>query len=129
MRVYLAAPWVCKDEACTAATALESAGHTITKKWWEHREVDGYLAKNISIEAAEELAIQAMEDMTGVFNAQAFILLNTRTSEGKNVELGMALAYGTPVIVVGRPTNLFHYFPDTWFCQTIEDAIFGLSML
>lgn len=129
MRIYLAAPWVCKAEALAAATTLEVAGHTITKKWWEHREVNGYLRDDISTEQREELMIQAMEDIAGVWNAQAFILLNGKVSEGKSVETGLALAYSTPIVLIGAPSNLFHYLPHVFRVDTIEDAIALLPTL
>lgn len=113
MRVYIAAPWTHKPAAIAAAVAFEQAGFTVTKRWWEHRDTTDI----------EELAIQAIEDIAGVFNANWFVLLNLEKSEGKAVETGLALAYGTPIIVVGKPTNLFHYLPGTRFADTVEDAI------
>ncbi len=129
MRVYVAGPWVDKAGALEAATALEAAGHTITKRWWEHREVPGYLNDDISSECREELMIQAMEDIAGVWNAHVLVLLNTSKSEGKSVELGLALAYSTPIVLVGEPSNLFHYLPHVFRVDTIEAAITLLPSL
>lgn len=121
MRIYLAAPWVFKDEAARAGALLESAGHIITKKWWEHREVPGYIhPPDVS---NDELMFQAAEDLAGVFNAQVMVLLNFAVSEGKAVETGLALAYGTPIIVVGVRSNLFHYLPGVTFAKSIEEVI------
>jgi nucleoside 2-deoxyribosyltransferase len=118
-RIYLAAPWVRRDEARAAGELIEAAGHTITKKWWEHRDVP--------IDQADrhlELEQQAIEDLEGVFRAQVFVLLNLATSEGKAVETGLALAYGKPIILVGERSNLFHYLVNPAFrVPTIEEAI------
>lgn len=129
MRVYVAAPWTRKSEAQHYADALEAAGHTITKKWWEHREVPGYLDPAIGEAELAELEQQAKEDVEGVLNAQAFVLLNLEKSEGKSVETGLAFASAafyvngatnsgvSRFILVGGKSNLFHYAP-VW-----EDAL------
>lgn len=135
MNVYLAAPWTHKEEAARFANVLEAAGHAITKKWWEHREVPGYLASGISTANRDELAQQAAEDIAGVFLADAFVLLNYEKSEGKAVETGVALALGVlqaknilvggpkRFILVGTGTNLFHYIPCWDIAQTPGDVL------
>lgn len=136
MKVYVAAPWTCKEDAKRYADALEAAGHTITKKWWEHREVPGYLDPGISVPSRKELEQQAAEDVAGVLDAEAFVLLNLEKSEGKAVETGVAitsallLAYGhttkgvsTFIIVGEHRTNLFHYVPLWESAETIEDVV------
>lgn len=125
MRIYVAAPWTRKAEAAAMGVALENAGHTITKKWWEHREVPGYLTTGLHPDENQELIQQAMEDIQGVLNADALVLLNLEKSEGKAVETGVAvtsallLSFGhtergvSRMILLGGKTNLFHYLP-TW---------------
>lgn len=124
MRIYIAAPWDHKAEACAAATQLEAAGHTITKKWWEHPEVAGFLRND---DDNDELAIQAVEDISGVWNANVFLLLNMAPSEGKCVETGLALAYGTPIIIIGQRSNLFHYLPGIPIVPDVATAIAYIS--
>jgi nucleoside 2-deoxyribosyltransferase len=122
MKIYLAAPWIHKEQARAAAEQIEAAGHTITKRWWEHREVPGYLTADTTHD--DELVQQAVEDVEGVFNADAFVVLTTAPSEGKSVETGLALAWGMPIIVVGQKTNLFHYLlNEALVVETIEAAI------
>src|SRR4051812_45878131 len=123
MRIYVASPWTRKADAKLYADALEAAGHTITKKWWEHREVPGYLDPAIGQEELAELAQQAKEDMRGVLTADALVLLNLEKSEGKSVETGLAFASAAMwgngftqtgvgrFILVGGKSNLFHYAP------------------
>lgn len=135
MRIYVAAPWTHKDDAKTYADALEAAGHTITKKWWEHREVPGYLDPTIGGDELAELAQQSKEDMQGVLTADAFVLLNLEKSEGKAVETGMAfasavmLAHGlaqtgvVAFVLVGGKSNLFHYAPMWQEAVTVEDVV------
>lgn len=124
MRVYVAAPWTAKDAAQAAAGLLEDAGHKITKKWWEHREVPGYLAGHAD---DRELQDQASEDIAGINSASAFVLLNLSKSEGKAVETGYALAAGCQMILVGDPSNLFHYLPEWTRVPSIESAVAVLT--
>lgn len=135
MRVYVAAPWTRKEDAKRYASALEAAGHTITKKWWEHREVPGYLDPEIPIPERQELEQQATEDIKGVLAADAFVLLNVEKSEGKAVETGVAIfasilcehGYAMKpllrLIRVGAPSNLFHYLPYWETAETVEDVL------
>lgn len=107
MRIYLAAPWTCRDAiVARAVQQIEAAGHTLTERWWTHTDVNAEIG---TPEIHDELSMQAAKDITGVWNAQVFLLLNVEKSEGKAVEMGLALAYGTPIIVVGKPSNVFHY--------------------
>lgn len=122
MRIYIAAPWTHKTDAARVASLLETAGHTITKRWWEHCEVPGYLTADHSND--DELTEQALQDIDGVLTADVFVLLNYEKSEGKAVETGIALAVGIPIIVVGGRSNLFHYLDVTLATEaTLDRAI------
>ena len=129
MKVYVAAPWTCKDEAKEAADRLEAAGHTITQKWWQHREVPGYLVTEDPA-VVEELWTQVVGDMQGVMEADVFVLLNLGLSEGKAVETGMALCSQTCQFfyLVGERSNLFHYATEWLILPSIEDVIDDLSL-
>lgn len=118
MRVYIAAPWGCKRDAADAAHQFEAAGHTITKPWWEHRDVN-----EVDPDTWAELAHQAIEDWRGVEEADVFVVLALQVSEGKSVETGLALAYGVPIILVGTRTNLFHYLPGVVVVPTVKHAL------
>lgn len=121
MKIYVAAPWTHKAEAKAVAEQLEAAGHTITKRWWEHREVPGYLTDDTSND--EELRQQAIEDVDGVIEAHVFVLLNLAKSEGKAVETGVALLQNLPVFVLYGRSNLFHYYPGVYVVNTVADIL------
>lgn len=120
MKIYIAAPWVRKSEAIMAAWDFEQAGFTITKRWWEHREVPGYLVNDHD---NAELRQQADEDMRGVHIADLFVLLNYEKSEGKAVETGFALAAGIPILLVGGKSNLFHYSAGVTEAGSVGEAV------
>ena len=125
MKVYVAAPWKHRPEAAEAGRKLEAAGHIITEKWWEHKDVT---INGTIVEDAAELTRQALLDIRAVQRADAFILLNLAYSEGKCVELGLALADEIGIIAVGKPgLNVFHYLPEVHWVETVEDAIVRLD--
>lgn len=123
MRIYLAAPFqhrlLAED---VAREILEPAGHTITEKWWTHRDVEGFPhAPNVE---NDELTLQAARDLDGVLTADVLIVLNTAPSTGgKEVETGIAITMCIPVIVVGRRTNIFHYLPGVKFAGSVTEAL------
>lgn len=124
MKVYIAGPWKRRSEVATAALKFEAAGHKITEKWWDHVDVgqEDMAAQSV------EMTRQAKADKAGVFAADHFILLNLEYSEGKCVELGMAISEGVPIIAVGKPSmNVFHYLPEVRWEPTVEAAIERIS--
>ena len=125
MRVYLAAPWSYRSSAAVEASKLEKAGHVITEPWWHHQDVNG------DDSASDELLLQARKDLAGINNADVFVLLNLAKSEGKAVEMGIALAYQMPIFAVGKrgehSANVFHYLPQVQWFGSVEEVIDELA--
>jgi len=66
----------------------------------------------------------ATNDFNGVKNANVLVLLNSSYSEGKAVELGLALAWNKPICVIGRNvSNVFLNFPHITKVDTPEEAL------
>lgn len=91
MRVYVAGKYspATNERVREVQAALIAAGHTITYDWTRD-EVVG--------------ATQAINDMTGVLTADVFVLVAEAHDVvycGAVAELGMALASGLPVYVLG----------------------------
>jgi nucleoside 2-deoxyribosyltransferase len=115
-RVYIAAPFSEKELARETACRFEEAGFEVTTPWWDHP---------YSVES-QILREQAEEDLEGIIYADAFVLLNTKLSEGKAVETGYALCHGIPVIVIGSispESNVFLYLKEVTVVNTVEEAI------
>lgn len=114
MKIYLAAPWAERDLAREVAAKFEAAGHVITKQWWDHCDNDDF-------------AEQATEDIWGVLNADVLVLLNTQKrgeeTSGKAFETGVAWMAELPIILVGEPSNVFHYLPAVKIVKTVEEAL------
>jgi nucleoside 2-deoxyribosyltransferase len=122
--IYVAAPWICKADAQNFATQLEQAGHDITERWWEHREVASYPGR--SLDDLAELRKQAERDLAGIDDADLVIVLQLTKSEGKAAETGYALAQEKPILVVspnGEYGNLFHTMEGVTMVRTTKEAL------
>lgn len=121
MRLYLAAPWVCKQQAAEARTRLDAAGFLVSAPWIDQHE---------DTTDPAELRRQANSDIRHVRSAEAFVILNLDKSEGKATELGMALAFGIPIVLVGpRTINIFYHTDAVHQVETLEEAIDALHTI
>jgi nucleoside 2-deoxyribosyltransferase len=118
-KVYVAAPFKCKDEAKKALTAITEAGFGVTARWiYEHPEQNKGDYSTFRKEA--------QDDLMDITRSDVLVLLNLTLSEGKAFEAGFAIAMGIPVVVVGEisPTsNVFYYLDTITKCATLNDAI------
>ena len=129
MRVYIAAPYVRKADAKDARLQLAGAGIECCSRWLDFE--DGGTIETTDPAILRQEGIADVRDMMG---ADALVLLNLAPSEGKSVEMGMALALAYyddaeaglppfPILVVGKPSNIFHYHPYVTMCDNLEHAI------
>lgn len=127
MNVYIAAPWVHRDDAREAAKIIDAAGHIVTEAWWDHVDVGQKFDGSDETAITDELARQAALDIIGVMNADVVVVLNLAKSEGKAVEQGIALTLGVPIIGVGQMgSNVFQYLPQyTW----VDDVVAALGVI
>ena len=122
MNLYLAAPWASRDTLPAIATQFEAAGHTIIERWWEHADVDFANPRNIP-----ELEDIATRDFMGVVQADVLVVINSALSEGKAVEMGIAIARFIPIILVGTRTNIFHFIPSVYPVRDVRAALRKLA--
>lgn len=125
--VYVAGPFVDKENAMQLARKLEAAGHTITHRWWN------YEGLGEEHESEEFLRKCAYSDWHGVRDADVIVVWNTAKSEGKAVEQGIAIALGKSIIVLTpdkKPSsNVFHYLPNYIHTKTVEETLEHLNGL
>lgn len=116
--VYLAAPWVCKDEAGAAKQRLLDAGIEVVSGWTERENTGPEIAQPDMVE-------QALADQSEVDAANTLVILGLAASEGKASEMGMALAQGKRIILVkaDRVGNIFYHLPCVERVDTLDDAI------
>ncbi len=117
-RVYIAAPWVCKEQAFAAQQQFEEAGYTVMSHWITMHE-DTDVPVNLKDQACEDLADLVLSDV--------FVILNLAKSEGKAFEFGVAAALEYPTIVVSSvedlSRNVFYHLPTVERVDTVAQAI------
>jgi hypothetical protein len=107
------------------AAQFEAAGHTITDKWWkqENQPIDFQDPRNLEV-----LENRATADFMGVINADVLVVINSEMSEGKAVEMGIAISRFIPIILVGKRTNIFHFIPSVMPVKDVRAAIKALQV-
>jgi len=119
--VYFAARFARREELQGYRADLEALGLEVTSRWLETqpRERSMY-----SDEDWRELGLVDQED---VLAADALVCFTEASGEGGNggrhVELGMALALGRRVIVVGRREHIFHHLPEVELVEGWPEAM------
>lgn len=115
MRIYLAAPWTHRNTAAAYADALQARGHRITHNWWDYDSAD---------DDCRRLEECAAMDLLGIETADALVVLNLETSEGKAVEQGYALAQGIPIFVLGKRSNIFQTLANEVTLVNTNDELY-----
>lgn len=124
IRIYIAAPWAHKDKASELKKQFEAAGLEVTSRWMDLHLPKPNVADDGGIAYDEEvLRREAMEDIKDVLECDIYCVFNLEKSEGKAVELGLAIASFKGVVVVGKPLNVFQYLNGMVRVMTAEEAI------
>lgn len=124
VKVYLAASYSRRQEMVHhAAAVLREAGLEVTSRW-----IDGSHELDDSA-TVEDRARLAMEDLEDVVRADVVLSFTDGPQSagkgrgGRHVELGIALALGKRVLLIGPPENVFHYLPQVERCVGLTHAI------
>ena len=115
MKLYLAAPYGDRLQLKEKADELTALGFEITSRW-VHGEHD--LGRSIP-----DFRRYAKEDWVDIIQADALVVFIPQeperkilepypTTGGHHVELGIALATGKEILLVGQPANIFHLLPQ-----------------
>jgi hypothetical protein len=127
MKLYLAAPWVDRNEMPAIAALFEAQGHTITCKWWATPDIPEGENRDADLQAC------AVIDRDGVRTADVLVVFNTAKSEGKAVEQGIAINMNKPIIAIGKrgevSKNVFHYLPLYRWVDSVGSAIATLGVV
>lgn len=116
-KIYVACPWANRATAKDVAMLLRSEGFEVTSRWhdlWAEQDTQD----------PHVLRREAQMDWIDVRSCDVLLLLNMRLSEGKAVELGIALEAGKRVVAISSPShNVFHHLPQVEWYQTVGKAI------
>lgn len=126
MRIYLMARYSRHEEMQQVAKALQLLGHTVTSRWiWgNHRAHDEAIGTGTITNIEKQIA---QNDVFDLWTAECAIgfseELRTPTRGGRHVELGMALAWGKQVIIVGGYEHVFHTLPQIVHIKDVQALI------
>ena len=90
MKIYIAAKYEESEKAKRLMNIFREEGHTITFDWTrEDPDPDGDIAQKLvkAVKQADVLVV---------------LMLNSHTSQGVWVEMGIALAHNIPIIAIGQ---------------------------
>jgi hypothetical protein len=104
MKIYIAASYPRLEEAQKLGLELENLGYDVNSYWHQGEEN----------EADYHSATRAIRDMHAVEYCDLFIELigDNLSKGGRSCELGMAIAFGKNIILIGENDNcIFTYLP------------------
>ncbi len=137
LKVYLAAPYLMKDEIQARAEELRASGIVVTSSWLTEPHAPSTQMADITPEQHRTYAIQDMKDVRAA-DILVFWTDPTKTiiRAGRHVEFGVALGIGLtrkiPIFVVGTEyENIFHYMPqvthfDSW--EKVKDLLCAMAV-
>jgi len=123
MTIYIAASYDRRWQMLKVAATLERAGHEVTSRW-----IEGGRGGDAPI-------VSAVEDLIDLARAQCLVSFTEDATgkvagaacSGRHVELGVALATGKRLCIVGPRENNFHHLQSLEVYDSIADLIAGLS--
>lgn len=122
--VYVASRFYDKERARALAKILEDEGFAVTSRWFDYESALGTMTD-------EHRRHVAQLDAYDVRQSQALVFWNpsdrVQSGGGCHVEVGMALALGIPVFVLGERENVFHWAPGVTFVSAshLRDPVAG----
>lgn len=123
LKIYVAGPWQDREDVVKPIAAkLVGAGYEVTSRWLEVPDV-----ADDDPHRLEYLKEQAQHDLEDVVKADALVYVNSRKSEGKATELGVAIARLMPIVVIGGlENNVFLHLGLANF-PTIDEALLWMK--
>lgn len=138
MRIYLAAPYAARAQVREYAAELERIGFTVCSTWLEETHEIGAGTTGPASDLSDgEAAMHAEADLKDVKRSDLLVLLTAAESQmvggvgnsgGRHLETGYAMALNKPVLVVGKPENIFHRLGSA--CSVVpnwHEAVIELS--
>jgi nucleoside 2-deoxyribosyltransferase len=121
MNLYIAGQYSQKTYLRTVADQLICDGHFITASWLQEHHPPTVQLHEVADEELRGYAVQDIEDIKAS-DAMVFFSCEGPTPRGgRHVEMGVALALGLPVYVIGPRENIFMYLPQVTLFTTVEE--------
>jgi nucleoside 2-deoxyribosyltransferase len=129
-KIYLAAKFARLLELREYRRDLQAIGYTVTSRWLDEdpemtfdKTTPEVLMQCASKDWNDILAADIMINFTESPNSKL------QTTGGRHVELGLAIASGKTIFVVGHKENVFHFLVGINFFETWESAFRALISL
>jgi hypothetical protein len=120
--VYFAARHARRPELNHYRGELEALGLEVTSRWLT--VASRQPGDALSEEGWRKLAVIDQEDLLAADTVVCFSEeAGAGGSGGRHVELGMALALGKHVVVVGRREHIFHHLPEVTVVESWPEAL------
>ena len=120
--VYFAARYTRLQELNGYRAELEALGVEVTSRWLRTEPRGGN-----AVYSEDEWRDLALVDQEDVLAADVMVFFSEDEGDGGNggrhVELGMAIALGKDVLLVGRRENIFHRLPEVVVADTWPEAL------
>lgn len=122
MKIYLASNYADHPRMRIIKEVLGQQNIKVTSRWinGEHAHLEGGTHQEMN-------ARFAREDLEDLESAEVVVVFNEpgpRSSRGgKHLELGYALAIKKRIILIGQPSNVFHYLPEIEIIEDVSDLI------
>ena len=125
MKFYIAAKFKARHRIKAYNQQMESLGLANTCPWFLMDTDDSADDDSLGGYSREESAVMADRDLSGVREADIFIIdtIDPTETGGREVELGAALILGKLIYQVGPIRNLFHMHPGVKHCLSWDHII------
>jgi hypothetical protein len=130
---YIAGRFDRRNEFVHAVRQLEDLGITCTAKWITDEPDLANLPEGAQTSSLVEWALRDVEDVSAADTLITFtedLMLYDNVPSvwargGRHVELGMALALGKRIVVIGPRENIFTYLPQVEVLSSFDEFISG----
>ena len=115
-KFYLAASYSRQAELRQIREGLQNLGYGVTSRWLDQTAPHDRLSL---------WPMEAARDMEDVRAADYFVVFTSPgvLATGHHVELGLALAWRKPYIIVGPPEGLFYTLPSANRFDTVDEFL------
>ena len=125
MRIYISGCFESRSRLAARRGEVEARGHGVASSWLDEPDQKG----PVVLSDPEKCLEYAQRDYSEVLASELLIVdtEDTNTRGGREVEVGIALAFGRKLWVVGPRRNIFHYLAHRHF-PAWEEALEQLGV-
>lgn len=103
---YLASAFKRKAEMAECRAIMQAAGYNVVARWIDEE------AESDDAAPTDDYRMEcALTDLQDVAACDVFVCFIGGVGAGHHTELGLALAGGKRIVLIGQKNNIFHYLP------------------